>query len=345
MNITVTTLNDDPNGPVPGQTTLRDAINTADIQANAGSTINFQANLQGAIQLAAKLPDISNNTTIQGPPLNNNGQPVLFVQGNATAQKLYSVFTVDTNVTATIGNLLIEGGYAKNGGGILNNGNLTLLDDEIQDNQATNGGGGIYNGSGASLDLTTVILAGNSTQGSGGGLDNIGGTVTMCCGTQINGNGASQGGGGIYNLQAGDTAAKITCYDDTQISGNSDASLGGGVSNGAGATFIMYGGVIQYNFESGGMGGGVYNAGGGTVDLEQDVVIQNNTASNFGGGMYLVGGVNPSNTTLNGVTVQQNKLTGAAGKGVGVYQQNGATLTATALTDNDDPGGTPVKGA
>ena len=102
MNITVNTLNDDPNGPVVGQTTLRDAINTANIPANAGSTITFKANLRGTIQLAAALPMLSQNMTIQGTGYLNLG-----VSGMG-AQNPFNIFTINRGISCEIDNLRLD---------------------------------------------------------------------------------------------------------------------------------------------------------------------------------------------------------------------------------------------
>ncbi len=65
--LTVTTLADDPSGPITGQTTLRDVITQADADPADSYVINFASGLQGTIDLTSPLPELSNNIDLQGP--------------------------------------------------------------------------------------------------------------------------------------------------------------------------------------------------------------------------------------------------------------------------------------
>src|SRR5208337_1889519 len=87
LTITVNSLLDNPSGPVKGQTTLRDAINTADAHTNNSYTIKFA--VDGTIALTHALPNLPNNTTIQGP-----GTTKLVVDRVSTAPD-FSIFTVN----------------------------------------------------------------------------------------------------------------------------------------------------------------------------------------------------------------------------------------------------------
>ena len=129
LNLTVTTLQDDPTTPIVGLVTLRDAITTANA-APPGSqeTINFDPSLQGTIDLMTALPNLANNITINGP-----GATVLTIQRDSNAAQ-FSVFTVNSGVIAGISGLTISDGYASLGGGVDNIGNLTLINDIISGN-------------------------------------------------------------------------------------------------------------------------------------------------------------------------------------------------------------------
>ena len=61
LNLTVNTLADDPNGPISGYTTLRDAITQANASTDSQEVINFASGLQGTIDLTQALPDLNNN--------------------------------------------------------------------------------------------------------------------------------------------------------------------------------------------------------------------------------------------------------------------------------------------
>ena len=89
------------------------------------------------------------------------------------------------------------------GGGIYNNGPLTITSSTISGNSVSGGGdgGGIANED--NMSMTDCTLSGNSVSGgSGGGIDNEASlTMTQCT---VIGNSASglTAGGGIYNTNA-----------------------------------------------------------------------------------------------------------------------------------------------
>ncbi|HTU91952.1 MAG TPA: SdrD B-like domain-containing protein [Gemmataceae bacterium] len=369
-SMNVTTTEDDPNGAIAGQITLRDAIETGnngdgDIGDSPIQPVTFQwspqsgqSTMTGSIALQAALPDINGDYNIDG-----TGASVLTVDGGGNAGTIFTV-----NATSTISGLTITGGNAttSGGGGILNNGDLTLTGDDIDNNQAvdpngggilnkgslalfsdnvanndaTDDGGGIYNSSGADLTLSTVSISGNTAEGRGGGLAN-GGTVYICCGSVIQENIASDGGGGIDNASGG----KMFATDGTtQIYGNSLSanSAGGGVDNNG--TFVMTGGSI-YNNKAQFGGGGLAN--GGTMTLSGVMVYSNQASSNGGGGIYVFAGklTLMGNTTIGGeVPAEQNK----APFGGGLYV-NGGTVSVSGgliggnVTTSTSGGGIYVK--
>ena len=96
--------------------------------------------------------------------------------------------------TVTVYGGTIAGSSADFGGGVCNNGNFKLLNGRIADNTAGSGGG-VYNES--SLMITSGIIDGNSA-GSGGGVCSFAGTFTASGGT-ITGNTAQLDGGGVYS--------------------------------------------------------------------------------------------------------------------------------------------------
>ena len=100
------------------------------------------------------------------------------------------------------------------GGGVYNNGTLTLTGCAFTANTAANGGGVYNNGT---LTLTNCALTANRVSGFGGGLDN-GGTMTLTNCTLV-GNTARYGGGGIYNAM---TATLVNCllWGDTAPTGS-----------------------------------------------------------------------------------------------------------------------------
>ncbi len=147
--------------------------------APSGSIITFASNVTGTINipniynsLASPL-GISQNLDIQGPGANN-----LTISGNGWT----NVFETGPNATATIAGLTIADGVnvagSGGGGGIWNEGTLTVTNCTLLDNSATVGeGGGIFNQ--GTLTVTNSTLSGNSaTSGYGSAIDNAG-TLTV----------------------------------------------------------------------------------------------------------------------------------------------------------------------
>ena len=201
----------------------------------SGDVVTFS--VSGTIVLAAGLPALTRNISVHGP-----GADRLTVRGAGGA-----VVAVGSGASAVVSGLTITGGHG-NGGGVFNQGTLTLTDTVVTGNVAgdpTNGGGtgaGIWNvGGTARLTLNGCTVSGNSATGNlsyaasrGGGIANYG-TLTLN-GSTISGNSAAQGfGGGIFN-------AGTLVLNSATISGNSAAKGGGVHANGgridAGSTIL-----------------------------------------------------------------------------------------------------------
>jgi hypothetical protein len=130
---------------------------------------------------------LDHNMTIQGPPAGLN------IQGAGDGWAVVSVLSG----TVTLEGLEISGGsLSQQGGGILNDGTLTLNADLITGDYAVNGGG-IYNAAGAMLAVTNSTIADNGVGYYGGGIYNAG-TATVT-GVTFSGNDASGQGGTIYS--------------------------------------------------------------------------------------------------------------------------------------------------
>jgi predicted outer membrane repeat protein len=243
---------------------LRYVITQAD--QDPGSTIDFS--VTGTIPLSSALPDLSANVTIDGP-----GPSALTVQGGGPSSQ-FSVFTIDPGVTAGISGVTITGGNASEGGGISNQGTLTLTGCTVTGNSASTEGGGIYSsgtltltgctvtkntaseggglfGSGT-ITLTDSTLDANSAQFAAGIFNNAALTVTN---STLSHNEAGSGpAGGLYNDNAGHATALVNCT----LSGNTAARGGGGIENSSG-TLELVNCTVAGNTATGGPGGGLYN--------------------------------------------------------------------------------------
>lgn len=237
-------------------------------------------------------------------PFNDNANTVVTADGLAAPLRLdgltivgglvgltvndAEVVLADSTVTDNVG---ARGGDSPwGGGGIYNQGRLTLVNTVVRGNRATRGGG-IYNDSGGSVTLVNSMIVGNQAI-SGGGVFCDDSQLTLI-GSQVSDNVAvSTDGGGI--LSDGETIVV-----NSTVSGN-EATWGGGISHAAGELTIV-GSVLAGNVASG--SGGALRALG---DKESTVSVSNttisgNTAPEAGGvllGSRIVN-VNNSIITLN----------------------------------------------
>jgi hypothetical protein len=147
-----------------------------------------QQSLRGAVDLANLLggsPTITFGPAVAGKTITlTHGQLELTANSGTipmggitiSGDNASRVFQVDSGATAIFNALTITAGQADSGGGILNQGTLTLTNCTLAGNSASSGGGISSSGT---LTLTACTLARNSAQaGSGGGILNQG-TLTL----------------------------------------------------------------------------------------------------------------------------------------------------------------------
>jgi len=163
---------------------LRDAIGFA---ISGSDTIVFNSSGRGTITVGSTLT-LAVSVTITGP---TSGTGVT-VQAAATPNSAtYRVFVVNGGVTASIANLTIANGSTSNvGGGIDNNGTLTVTNSTLSGNSAVGIGigGGIFN-DGGTLTVTNSTLSGNSANnGDGGGIGILNGSTVNLTNTIVAGN-------------------------------------------------------------------------------------------------------------------------------------------------------------
>ncbi len=179
-----------------------------------------------------------------------------------------------------ISGMTIEGGRATWGGGIYNQGDLTLDDLVVRGNEAEIHGGGIFNLMGGTLVLSRSLVTGNVAR-HGGGIFNDA-TITVTDSTVV-GNSAIRGkGGGLHNSQGG-----VVALSNTSISGNSSRFGGGGIYTRSEMTLVN---AVVMDNRAGSDGGGIFNWGA-RLRITGTTVARNRAPSEGGGVHNIAGGM------------------------------------------------------
>jgi uncharacterized repeat protein (TIGR03803 family) len=354
----VTNTNDSGSG------SLRDAINNA-----ASTSITFDPGLAGqTITLTSGQLVVNHNLTITGLGANQ-----LAISGNHASR----VFDIASGSTVQISGLTIENGYALGGsptfangqetpngggGGILNDGTLTVTDCTMSGNvaQGANGGsgasGGGYGGGITNAGTLTVVgstLSGNTALGGAGAASNSGGGFNKTFG------GGGGGGGGAFGGAIVNLSNSSLQLIDSTISGN--AATGG--AGGAAYYGNTAGGQGGNSFASAGFGGGAsgphtnngqmgaFGGGGGGG------YSYHGTSGNGGGGGFGGGGGGGGGQSGNGgqggayagsggrgnhyiAQEEGGGGGGGAGLGGGIFNNGGTvTITSSTLAGNTATGG------
>jgi hypothetical protein len=291
-----------PSEPCDLQTALDNATSSGDIvdlEPDPGSAdVTFDGNFSYAPQDDTAIAIQA--TSDVSPPMT----PVL--DGEADG----SVLTIGSNATVAVSGIEIVDGYAESGGGIDNEGNLTLEDSTVSDNDGGIGAG-IYND--GTLDVESSVVSDNYAElqdpqaacgeCNAGGIDNE--ALATIDDSTVSDNYAESEGGGILddgNLTVSDSSVldneaatggglyengTLTLQSST-IEDNDASVAGGGIDNEADATISDT--TISYNCSAGddGAGGGIYNDTAGDLELE-DSTLAHNLDPLEGGGIYNLG--------------------------------------------------------
>lgn len=294
-------------GTLTGAQEIPDSV-TKEAHANSiticgtdgGATID--GNLDGsALKISTGVPVTIRNITITGGKTTGNGG---------------GINIADENCDVTLGDgteeneVRLTGNIADDGGGIYNNGKLTVKRCEISGNTAVKHGGGIYNAgtlkfTGGTIESNTVTESSNAGMG-GGGLANIGGSaMTYLEGGKIIGNTVEREGGAILN-----NSGQIFVYGNTMIgdegSGKNTSKTGGGGISNYGYLYLGYkdansdsaktpktaeewtGKIMNNSVTSEGDGGGIRNFSNWYIYMAGGT-IEANTADGDGGGVWASG--------------------------------------------------------
>jgi hypothetical protein len=205
-------------------------------------------------------------------------------------------------------------GTQSRGGGIYNEGALTVRDSIITDNSAGRGGG-IYNEGHTRLNVRPTIVntavSGNHASQDGGGIyDNGDLLVDDSC--RVSDNTADRDGGGIYlpfRAFASDPDNSLTVCASTVSGNHATSGRGGGIYARNGA--LIHDSTISDNHARGD-GGGVFIGFHGSVGVIGSIVENNDTLVGGGGGIF----ANTGTVTLSFCTIRHNIAFSYSGGGV-----------------------------
>jgi predicted outer membrane repeat protein len=243
-----------------GLGSLRQAIR----DTPAGGTVDFQAGLTGTITLTTGELAIARNLTITGPQAD-----LITVGGNHASR----VFDITGAFTVHMAALTIANGAESSvvgtdtsapmeGGGILNNGTLTLTNCTLRGNAADSGGGISNNGT---LTVSNCTFSGNTAGDGGGGILNNGTLTVSSC--TFSGNSAADEGGGILNYGTLHTRNTILAANTASLGPDLAGSLGSSGHNLIGNTQGGSGFAASDLRNVGAMLGPLQNNGGPTQTM------------------------------------------------------------------------------
>ena len=212
-----------------------------------GTTATTYTSVQAAQDAATSGDTLTVKGTCVGTPTLSTDNLTITGQGpNPTLDGNHSgtVLIIGSGITATVNSLTITNGIADDvvslGGGIWNQGTLTLNTVSVTANSSPGDGGGIENFGTMTLNDSTVSF---NTASNGAGIHNedVTGVLTLNGTSTISHNTATDVGGGIANI-----FGLVTMNDTSSVTQNSALEGGGGVYNNGG-TVTINGGTVTGN--------------------------------------------------------------------------------------------------
>ena len=351
---TVTKTNDTNDGVCsPGDCSLREAVANANVCAGP-QIINLPA---GGYTLTIDGDDEDFNETGDldvRDDLNIVGTGAPSINGN-----IERAFHVHNGVTATFDGIWLTDGDAIYGGGLVNEGDLTLDNFTCNYNNVSIPPGGMGDAMGGCIFNTKVVniykghfLA--NTAGYGGAIYNLDNASTLIESSSFTGNEAEFNGGALWNgLDAEFSVNKST------LEMNEAGADGGGVwnngdfygnglifednqaINNGGAIYVRKNTFTQFNNSwltgnSANWGGGLHN-NNGMVHFYESGITNNTATGPVGGGIYNNGPVPTGGLLLKNVTVSNNTALGGVG-GAGIYNTGNFDFRFITVSGNDPEG-------
>ncbi|MCP4305376.1 MAG: family 16 glycosylhydrolase [bacterium] len=264
-DLVVTNLDDS------GPGSLREALS---LIADDGA-ITFDPGLAGGtLTLTTGQLTIGRSVTVDA-----SAAPGVVVSGGNASR----VFQVDGGAVVGMNDLAIaDGAGAPQGGGVLNYGTLNLDRVVVRDNTETSatgpnfdlGGGGIYNGDGATLNITESSVVGNATVSQpGGGIYGFFNSTINITRSTVSGNVGADVAGGLRSL--GDS----TIVNSTFSGNTSMAWHGGGIFHTDGQLTVTNS-TFSGNIAPAGTASGILVA---TFGAPANMTLTNSVMEGFGG--------------------------------------------------------------
>jgi hypothetical protein len=204
---------------------LIDAITAANIDTAIGACAAGSSGADTITLLTDVTLGAVNNVGANG----NNGLPVIastitiegagYTISRAVGAPAFRILDVGSTGVLTLATITITGGDANEGGGLYNEGAVTVNDSTFSDNTGQDGAAIHNNGA---LMLNGSTISGNAASSYGGGLYNDG-TLNVINST-FSGNSAADDGGGILIYNGAGTVINTTIVNNT-------AGYGGGIAS------------------------------------------------------------------------------------------------------------------
>ena len=304
-----------------GSGSLREAILNANNETTNpdNDTIVFDLGPTATIKLGSTLPTITDASD-----LTIDGQSASITISGKIDNNQVRVLQVAQDAELALSNLTVADGRSgdNQGGGIFNQGTLTVSSSTLSNN-ASNAGGGISN-KGGTLTVSNSTLSGNYGGNYGGGILNFpGGTLTVSDST-FSGNSANSGGV-IFN-QGTATVSNST------LSGNTAPQDGGGINNNGGTLTVSNSTLSSNTTQE--SGGGIINFATLTVS---NSTLSGNSASNGGGGIINYGTATFENTILANSTSGGNCSRPITDGGYNISSDSSCAFAAEGSRNATDP--------
>ena len=297
----VTTTDDTPTDAncTADSCTLRQAVNASNLNAPGASPAHNTITFAGGVGSITLMSAVGHGTlTLMNNSVVITGAGAVSVDGGNSS----SIFAVSAGVTASIDGVTINNGNGLGGGGgVRNDGTLTLANLAVQ-SSTSDGGGGVLNNSDGTLTVTNCYFTSDSAPGLGGGAIFNGGTAMITNSTFLLNNagfGGAIGNSGMLTVTGSTFAAN---------SATGGSGKGGAIAN---TVFLAPARAVTRK-----------DVGSQSVQLTNST-FSGNSADTMGGAIYSDIALQTTNVTVNGNQAVTN--------GGGIFSAGAATLTNTVV--------------